>query len=271
MVISSHIGHFHSSAVRPVQSPVDSRATGNKGEENEQETRIKAPEDTEKQEDGSTPETNNRFREQVNARANTAESELTEAEKKELRELRSRDREVRAHEQAHAAVAGSLAKGGPSYDYQRGPDGRLYAVGGEVQIDTSAVSGDPRATADKAQRIRRAALAPAQPSQQDRAIAAQAAAMEARARAEIAQQASEQADTEEPVVDDVAKTEAGGETQTEQGTSSEKTIDSHPKCAVCGGHHSAESHNHANESRIEQAVSFTQDNDQPGRLLSLTA
>lgn len=103
--------------------------------------------------------------------------ELSQQELVELRELRIRDREVRAHEQAHAAVAGSLARGGPSYDYQRGPDGRQYAVGGSVSIDTSAVSGDPKATLDKAQQIKRAALAPAQPSAQDRAVAAAATAL----------------------------------------------------------------------------------------------
>jgi len=49
----------------------------------------------------------------------------------ELAKLKARDREVRAHEAAHTAAAGSLAKGGPSFTFQRGSDGRLYAVGGE--------------------------------------------------------------------------------------------------------------------------------------------
>lgn len=66
-----------------------------------------------------------------------------------------RDREVRAHEQAHMAAAGAYSRGGP--------DNRQYAVGGEVQIDTSAVSGDPEATIRKAQTVRRAANAPATP------------------------------------------------------------------------------------------------------------
>ncbi|MGD8781495.1 MAG: putative metalloprotease CJM1_0395 family protein [Ignavibacteria bacterium] len=44
---------------------------------------------------------------------------------------------------------------------------------------------DPEATIKKAQQIRRAALAPSEPSSQDRSVANQAAAMEAKARAEL--------------------------------------------------------------------------------------
>ncbi len=107
---------------------------------------------------------------------------------RQINELKARDQEVRAHELAHAAAAGGLAKGGPTFEYQRGPDGQLYAVGGEVQIDTSGIPGDPEATLQKAQQIQQAALAPAQPSAQDRSVAVAAAAMAATARAEIASQ-----------------------------------------------------------------------------------
>jgi len=109
----------------------------------------------------------------------------------ELVKLKARDREVRAHEAAHSAVAGSLAKGGPSFTFQKGSDGRLYAVGGEVNIDTSADSGDPQTTIQKARRIRAAANAPANPSAQDRAVAAQATQMEAQARRELQQERNE--------------------------------------------------------------------------------
>ncbi len=68
----------------------------------------------------------------------------------------------------------------------KGPDGLNYAVGGEVAIDTSPVSGDPEATLRKAQIIRAAASAPAEPSPQDRRVAAQAASREAAAQAELA-------------------------------------------------------------------------------------
>ncbi|MCH8129990.1 MAG: hypothetical protein IIC70_08840, partial [Acidobacteria bacterium] len=59
------------------------------------------------------------------------------------------------------AAAGSNASGGPTFEFTTGPDGKRYAVGGEVQIDTSAVDGDPQATIQKMQQVRRAALAPA--------------------------------------------------------------------------------------------------------------
>jgi hypothetical protein len=110
----------------------------------------------------------------------------------ELAKLKARDREVRAHEAAHAAAAGSLAKGGPSYTYQQGSDGRRYAVGGEVNIDTGGVSGDPEATIQKARQIRAAANAPANPSAQDRAVAAQASRLEAQARQDLQQERSEE-------------------------------------------------------------------------------
>ncbi len=114
--------------------------------------------------------------------------QLTDEEKEVVEELKKRDREVRAHEMAHMAASGGHAVGGPSYEYQRGPDGVQYAVGGEVQIDTSPVKGDPRATIAKAQAVKAAALAPAEPSGADRAVAAAAAMMEAEAQAQLNEQ-----------------------------------------------------------------------------------
>ena len=105
---------------------------------------------------------------------------------------------MRAHEQAHLAAAGSLAQGGATYTYTTGPDGKRYATGGEVQVDTSEVRGDPQATIDKAQKIRAAALAPADPSSADRAVAAKAARMEAKARMEMARAQRERGSAEEP-------------------------------------------------------------------------
>jgi hypothetical protein len=110
-----------------------------------------------------------------------------------LLKLAQTDREVRAHEQAHMAAAGSYARGGPTYTFERGSDGRLYAVAGEVAIDASPVPNDPEATLRKAEVVRAAALAPAEPSSQDRAVAAQASQMAAEAQAEIQQQRIEAA------------------------------------------------------------------------------
>lgn len=120
-----------------------------------------------------------------NTQNNTGEKLLTEEEQKQVEELKVRDMEVKAHEQAHIAAGGSYVKGAASYDYQTGPDGKKYAVGGEVSIDTSAVEGDPQATINKAQVIIKAALAPAEPSGQDRAVASQARQMMANARKEL--------------------------------------------------------------------------------------
>ncbi|MEM8710637.1 MAG: putative metalloprotease CJM1_0395 family protein [Planctomycetota bacterium] len=108
---------------------------------------------------------------------------LTREEEREVRDLQARDREVRAHEEAHKAAAGDLALGGPTYEYQRAPDGQEYAVGGEVQIALKP-GNTPEETVRNAQRARRAALAPAEPSGQDRKVAAEAAQMEAEARQE---------------------------------------------------------------------------------------
>lgn len=108
-----------------------------------------------------------------------------EQEQQQIKELKARDTEVRTHEQAHAAVGGQYA-GSPSYEYQRGPDGTNYAVGGEVPIDVGVINGDPQATIDKMQTVRSAALAPAEPSGADRAIAADATQKMAAAQAELA-------------------------------------------------------------------------------------
>lgn len=110
--------------------------------------------------------------------------ELSPEAQREVEALKKADAEVRAHEAAHLAAAGGLARGGASYTYKVGPDGKRYAVAGEVRLDTSPVPGDPEATLAKAQRLRAAALAPGNPSPQDRAVAAAASAMAARASAE---------------------------------------------------------------------------------------
>ena len=115
----------------------------------------------------------------------SAEKVLTKAELQEVEHLKARDAEVRVHEAAHAASAGGLA-GRPSLDYATGPDGRRYAVAGEVQIDTSP-GRTPRETITRARTIRAAATAPASPSAQDMAVAASASRMEAEAQREIAQ------------------------------------------------------------------------------------
>ncbi|MEC9405092.1 MAG: putative metalloprotease CJM1_0395 family protein [Pseudomonadota bacterium] len=115
---------------------------------------------------------------------------LDQAEEKQVDKLKQRDQEVRAHEQAHARVGGAYA-GAPSYTFQQGPDGKRYAIGGEVQIDTSK-ERTPEATIRKMQVVIRAATAPADPSSQDLKVAQQARAQISEAQAEVRQKKSEE-------------------------------------------------------------------------------
>lgn len=112
---------------------------------------------------------------------------LTTDQQREVDELKKRDSEVRAHEQAHKAVGATLA-GSIQLSYQTGPDGKSYAVGGSVPIDLSTIPGDLEATISKMQRVQSAALAPASPSGPDQQIAAQAAASAAQARMTLAKE-----------------------------------------------------------------------------------
>jgi hypothetical protein len=103
-----------------------------------------------------------------------------------IRELASLDREVRAHEQAHKSVGGQHA-GAMAFTFEFGPDGKRYAVGGEVPIDMARVAGDPEATLQKAEQVQRAALAPAEPSIQDRRVAVVASQIVLDSQVEIRQ------------------------------------------------------------------------------------
>lgn len=126
----------------------------------------------------------------VSSTSSASDLEQQNLEQSLVQALAQRDREVRQHEMAHKVVGGPYT-GAISYTYERGPDGQLYAVGGEVSIDTSPVPGDPEASLQKAETIARAALAPADPSPQDLKVAAQARSMAAEARAEIALERAE--------------------------------------------------------------------------------
>ena len=142
---------------------------------------LSAAKETEKQKTG-----------QAEKSENSAKSgELTPEEKAQVEKLKARDAEVRTHEAAHLAAAGQYAQGGPQFEYQTGPDGKKYAIGGSVSIDISPVAGDPEATIQKARQVRAAALAPAEPSGQDQNVAAAASQMEADARLQLARERTE--------------------------------------------------------------------------------
>ena len=103
-----------------------------------------------------------------------------------VEKLAARDRDVRAHEAAHLAVAGALANG-VQYTYELGPDGKLYAIAGDVKITVPGGLSPEQELAD-ARQLRAAAEAPSDPSGQDMTVASQANEMEAEALAEIAKQ-----------------------------------------------------------------------------------
>lgn len=123
-----------------------------------------------------------------------SQKELSQSELLKVAKLKKRDLEVKAHEQAHISSGGIYVRGGAHYEYEKGPDGKNYVVGGEVQIDTLKIPGDPEATAKKMQAIRRAALSPASPSPQDRRVAAKATHVENKMRQEIIQNRYEEND-----------------------------------------------------------------------------
>lgn len=119
---------------------------------------------------------------------------LTSQQKDEVTKLQERDQHVRAHEAAHQGAGGRYA-GAASFTYQTGPDGRKYAIGGEVPIDVSPVKNDPKATIAKMEQVRAAALAPSDPSGADRQVAAQATQIELEASTQEASGEASGADT----------------------------------------------------------------------------
>jgi hypothetical protein len=121
--------------------------------------------------------------------------------------LRSIDAEVRAHEMSHLAAAGQFATSGPTYVYITGPDGKQYAVGGEISISLSSVSGNPEATIQKARAIRNAALSVGDPSSADLSVAAAATQIEMAALASLAMQRFEK--TESSLVSTEKELETG--------------------------------------------------------------
>ncbi|WP_085299980.1 putative metalloprotease CJM1_0395 family protein [Cognaticolwellia mytili] len=116
------------------------------------------------------------------------------AETQEIRSLESRDKEVRTHEMAHASVGGAFT-GSPSYSFEIGPNGKKYAVEGEVSVDLTPVAGDPKETIAKMKRVQAAALAPASPSAQDTRVAASASSIIVEAQADLITKNSENSES----------------------------------------------------------------------------
>lgn len=122
---------------------------------------------------------------------NTATKDLTQLsneEKAQLAELKAADSRVKAHEAAHQS--GPAASGGASYTYKKGPDGVMYAVGGEVPVRIETGS-TPQESIANLQGVIATALAPADPSPQDISIASKARVMMMKAQQELAQEIQE--------------------------------------------------------------------------------
>lgn len=123
---------------------------------------------------------------------------LTEKEQRIVASLKATDTKVRRHEMAHIAAGGQYITSGAHYQYKKGPDGKSYAVAGDVSIDTSPVPGDPEATIAKMHKVQRAALAPADPSPQDKKVAAESSFLAAKALSELMiMQAKQRSDSRE--------------------------------------------------------------------------
>jgi hypothetical protein len=131
--------------------------------------------------DGAAPRDKVTVSDEARQAAAGAGKKLTPDQQRQVLELQQRDAHVRQHEAAHQSAGGSLT-GAASFSYQLGPDGRSYAVGGEVGVRLQA-GRTPDETISNARQARRAALAPSDPSAQDLAVAAQAGQMEQAASA----------------------------------------------------------------------------------------
>lgn len=116
--------------------------------------------------------------------------ELTPEQQQVVDKLKARDREVKAHEQAHIAAAAGINASAPTYDYQVGPDGKQYAIGGEVSISFTE-SKDPQSNIANAEAMKASALAPANPSGQDLSVARSADEIIAKAKQDLAEQDKE--------------------------------------------------------------------------------
>jgi hypothetical protein len=141
------------------------------------------PEDNIAQKNKDTDSTQESQKNKDTKKDSTDKTKLTQEEQQQVNKLQARDTEVRAHEAAHKAAGGGLA-GSASFSYQRGPDGKMYAIGGEVPISFQEGS-TPQETIANARQVVAAAMAPANPSPQDYSVASSARMMELRAQQEL--------------------------------------------------------------------------------------
>ena len=119
----------------------------------------------------------------INESNKLSQNELSEDEERLVIDLQARDSEVRAHESAHQAAGGTMT-GAATFTYQQGPDGKMYAIGGEVSISMRSGS-TPEETIANAQQIIASAMAAGNPSPQDHAVAASAKIIQMKATQQL--------------------------------------------------------------------------------------
>lgn len=170
-------------AIPESQSTSDHSSTRNSTDSNEQLRNTVNSNNDARREDVADDSSGRESSEQSNQERQEQQRQQAQ-ESREVQKLKRIDREVRVHEAAHASVGGQFA-GAPQLSFTTGPDGKQYAVAGEVSIDTSRVPDDPRATINKMNQVRQAALAPADPSSQDLKVAAIASQIANQASAEL--------------------------------------------------------------------------------------
>lgn len=204
------------------RDPADATLDGSPTDANSVKENTQANSDTEATTSGENKE-DSAVEENPDKPSGTGEKELDAADQQLVKELKARDLEVRAHEAAHLRAAGSHARGGAKFEYQKGPDGKQYAVGGHVNIDVSKVPNDPEATIRKAEQVRRAALAPAEPSSKDRQVAAKASGMIIEAQQELSEQRLEELTANSEEVENTEEASSANDGTSEEDKEEEET------------------------------------------------
>ena len=154
--------------------------------------------------------TQEKQKEEAKKESSKSTQELSPDEKRLVLDLQARDSEVRAHEAAHQAAGGGMT-GAASYTYQLGPDGKMYAIGGEVSISMKSGS-TPEETIANARQIAAAAMAAGNPSPQDYAVASSARVMEMKAQQQLAREQQEELLGQETYKDSNNKTKEESKT-----------------------------------------------------------
>jgi hypothetical protein len=156
-----------------------------------------------------------------NAEGGTIPEEDTEAEEA-IRELERTDAEVRAHEAAHQARGGRFA-GAATFTYATGPDGKRYAVGGQVPVNVPA-GLSPEETIAAMKQVQAAALSPSDPSGADLSVAANASASIAEASSELVRKRAQASYREQRSFSDAASLAARLSSEEESGMASSGEI-----------------------------------------------